>query len=368
MLPWKSLNETLRHADLLEKAISQSLEIQRLADATKLVEASVMATSIGLSSVQLMEDQQKRIREAAGPLDILRRASEMQLQFADVLGPSRIFETWKQDLIQRQQETARLLSASINSVSETATRIAQQMSSAQANRLAELAAPFQAIRHVETRFDLSDTLRSALAGIEVGRKAWLPLIDASSALAIAQVWGKEGAEDQLHWLDLNLRTTPDTGEAQEADRVDGKPIVRFQSPDIWTVLSIILVILTVIYQKLDAEQTEARLTAEIKTESDKASAQTQALAELLRQTLDRKITTPQQEAVYIVKDRVARIRDAPRPGSRVLAEVVPNQVVTRVGQRGKWIEVQYFDWLAQDYRQGWALKKYFILVPTTTTR
>ncbi len=64
----------------------------------------------------------------------------------------------------------------------------------------------------------------------------------------------------------------------------------------------------------------------------------------------------------VVRERVATIRADPRHGARVVAEVFPNQVVTLLEERGKWIRVEYYDWLAGEERDGWALKKYFARV------
>jgi hypothetical protein len=44
----------------------------------------------------------------------------------------------------------------------------------------------------------------------------------------------------------------------------------------------------------------------------------------------------------------------------VVAEAFPNQVVTLLDERGKWVKVEYYDWIALDERTGWTLKKYFV--------
>ena len=62
----------------------------------------------------------------------------------------------------------------------------------------------------------------------------------------------------------------------------------------------------------------------------------------------------------VVRERVAVIRLKPEHGSRVIAEAFPNQVVTLLEERGKWIKVEYYDWIAHEERAGWALKKYFV--------
>ena len=42
---------------------------------------------------------------------------------------------------------------------------------------------------------------------------------------------------------------------------------------------------------------------------------------------------------------------------------VPNEVVKVLDKKGKWIEVEYYHWLHEEYRTGWVLKKYLERVP-----
>ena len=43
--------------------------------------------------------------------------------------------------------------------------------------------------------------------------------------------------------------------------------------------------------------------------------------------------------------------------------LLPREVVHPISENGKWIEIQYYDWLRQGYHTGWVLKKYFKRVP-----
>ena len=65
---------------------------------------------------------------------------------------------------------------------------------------------------------------------------------------------------------------------------------------------------------------------------------------------------------FVVRSRVALIRDEGKSGSKRVAEVLPNQVVDLLQSRGKWIEVSYFGHLASEQLAGWALKKYFVRI------
>ena len=67
---------------------------------------------------------------------------------------------------------------------------------------------------------------------------------------------------------------------------------------------------------------------------------------------------PFTSAEYLVKDRSALIREEPKNGSKVIAHIFANQVVTIINSEGKWIEVTYYDWAKRNYMNGWVLKKY----------
>ena len=67
---------------------------------------------------------------------------------------------------------------------------------------------------------------------------------------------------------------------------------------------------------------------------------------------------------FVVKERGTLIRRDARGGSTVIARVFPNQVVTLLEEHSKWIKVEYFDWITQETRMGWTLKKYFARVQT----
>ena len=69
-----------------------------------------------------------------------------------------------------------------------------------------------------------------------------------------------------------------------------------------------------------------------------------------------------QEQRFVVKGRVAVVRSKPEHGAAVLGKLLPNEVVRPISEDGKWIEIEYYHWLHQEYRTGWVLKKYFLRV------
>ena len=56
---------------------------------------------------------------------------------------------------------------------------------------------------------------------------------------------------------------------------------------------------------------------------------------------------------------MAVVRSKPEHGSAVVGKLLPQEVVRPLSEDGKWIEFEYYHWLHQEYRTGWALKKYF---------
>jgi hypothetical protein len=66
-----------------------------------------------------------------------------------------------------------------------------------------------------------------------------------------------------------------------------------------------------------------------------------------------------QEQRFVVRDRVALVRSRPESGSSVVGKLFPQEVVRPIAEDGKWIQFEYYHWLHQEYRTGWALKKYF---------
>lgn len=71
------------------------------------------------------------------------------------------------------------------------------------------------------------------------------------------------------------------------------------------------------------------------------------------------------ETFFVVKERTARLRTSPEAGSGVLALAFPNQKLKLLEERGKWIRVEFYDYLAQSTREGWVLKKYCTRLPSS---
>ena len=89
--------------------------------------------------------------------------------------------------------------------------------------------------------------------------------------------------------------------------------------------------------------------------------QIQNLTSLIEKTLVQAAQEPEERLV--VRDRIATVRSKPEHGSAVEGQLMPNEVVRKTDKDGKWVEIEYYHWLHEEYRTGWVLKKYLERVP-----
>ena len=64
------------------------------------------------------------------------------------------------------------------------------------------------------------------------------------------------------------------------------------------------------------------------------------------------------EVFYIVLGRPAQLRTRPTTKKPIIETLYPNQRVSLIEVRGKWIHVKYFDYIDGAPKSGWVLKKY----------
>lgn len=239
--------------------------------------------------------------------------------------------------------------------------------------------------------DFIDKQTKALRDATAFDPAWLargvgmPVMDAASFEAIARTSGVEGLFAQLKSFGIDETTlravastvAEDEGDAAELLRdlneTDGAPprqLTRAQLIRLWNIVFILYSVLFPLYTWWDSNQAEARITGEIKAAEARTSAEisasekhTSEKLEAMARLMERVVEIAEQEVRVemdmVVRKRVAFIKADPHYSAGVVAEVFPNQVVTLLDQRGKWVRVEYYDWLAREERTGWALKKYF---------
>lgn len=211
--------------------------------------------------------------------------------------------------------------------------------------------------------ELVSSVGALMAMQEQFGKLTLPVMDWASAETLAKVLGSEGIAAQLDALGIG----PDGTLSEEASPLaeTGLGISR-RTLDLMTLLGFILAFLVPIYQELSSrewqQQTDEKLEAQslmLETQAKRFEALSRLVEKALVQEAQR------AEARFVVLDRVAIIRREPEHGATVVGKLLPREVVRPVSEQGKWIQFEYYHWLMQEYQTGWALKKYFKLIPAT---
>lgn len=190
-------------------------------------------------------------------------------------------------------------------------------------------------------------------------KVALPTIDWGSAAALARALGPEGIQEQLALLGIE----PDGSMHQHAEKPERGLLSRKQS-DALAMLSLLLGILFFLYQEISSQQDKAKTEA-IQTQTtatlQEQAQQIQSLTVLIEKALVQAALVPEER--FVVRERPATVRSKPEHGSAVEGKVMPNEVVRAINKDGKWVEVEYYHWLREEYRTGWVLKKYLERVP-----
>lgn len=194
--------------------------------------------------------------------------------------------------------------------------------------------------------------------VQVG-KLNLPTIDIGSAAALANLLGKEGLEEQLAYLGID----PD-GRLQELKDVPEKGLLSRKQSDAVALLGLLLAIVS-IWMTIQIFYYQESSGAQQQNKNDEQSAkqlrQLESLGRLIEQTLVQSSKTNEER--FVVRGRTATVRSRPMHGAPVEGKLLPNEVVRVIDKDGMWIEVEYYHWLHEEYRTGWALKKYFERVP-----
>ncbi len=143
-----------------------------------------------------------------------------------------------------------------------------------------------------------------------------------------------------------------------------KGLLSRKQADAIALVSLLLGILFFLYQEISSQQDKAKTEA-FQTQTT-ATLQVQAhqiqnLTVLIEKALVQAAQAPEER--FVVRERIATVRSKPEHGSIVEGKLMPNEVVRAIDRDGKWVEVEYYHWLHEEYRTGWVLKKYLERVP-----
>ncbi len=118
-------------------------------------------------------------------------------------------------------------------------------------------------------------------------------------------------------------------------------------------LSLFFALFLFYLSQFSAEQSEERLLRRLDGMEQTISTQLNAL-NALKQDIQRK--------VYLVADRAVNLRTGPGTDHDVLDVLLMNQKVVQIGSIGEWANVEYFDYVANELKRGWAHSRYFVVV------
>ncbi len=198
---------------------------------------------------------------------------------------------------------------------------------------------------------------------QLGRVS-LPTIDWGSAGALAKILGSEGIQEQLSLLGIG----PD-GAMQLPDEIPERGILSRKQSDAVALVSLLLSILFFIYQEGSNQQDKAK-TEVFQTQTTSTlqvqSQQIQNLTVLIGQALAKAAIQPEER--FVVRERPATVRAEPEHGSPVQGKLLPNEVVCALERKGRWVEIEYYHWLHEEYRTGWVLKHYLERVPASYSK
>lgn len=189
----------------------------------------------------------------------------------------------------------------------------------------------------------------------------VPSIDWATAAALARAMGPTGLEEQLALVGI----APDGTMAERPEQPE-RGLLSRKSADAIALASLLLSLLLFFYQEHNSAVQQAKTDAELAGLNAKLDAQTkqlEGLATLINQALAQAAHVPEDR--YRVRNRPAAVRSHPEHGAAVEGQLMPNEVVRAIEKDGKWVEVEYYHWLEEEYRTGWVLKKYLKRVPAS---
>lgn len=187
----------------------------------------------------------------------------------------------------------------------------------------------------------------------------LPTIDWGSAAALARAMGSEGIQEQLALLGIE----PD-GSMDPMECLPEKGILSKKQTDVITLISFLMIFVVFFYQEYNSSLQQSKtdaFQAQTVAMLQVQAQQIQNLTILIEKTLVQAAQDPAERLV--VRDRIATVRSNPEYGSSMEGLLMPNEVVSKTDKDGKWVEIEYYHWLHEEYRTGWVLKKYLERVP-----
>jgi len=350
------------------KAIAES---QSLADQIKkFVVQDSIAVQMAKQMYSVQKAQEESMRKMLDPLAHIRSNllgdSSVQRMIDELSKPFTATDHFRKLIDQAAGSSAYLhsLHLSVDSSIEHSRKILAEASIS--NGLQQVMKSFgETNKHWAVPSALLEAMSPLKAWQEQAGKLSLPVMDWASAATLANLLGSEGIQSQLAALGIN----PDGSlNPQFEDQEEGGIGLSRKTMELMALLSFIMAFLVPIYQEITSAQWQAATDKKLEVQADALDGQ-RKMIEALTQLVEKALVqeAKRQEQRFVVRERVAVVRSKPEHGGTVLGKLLPNEVVRSISEDGKWIEIEYYHWLHQEYRTGWALKKYFQRVARTTS-
>ena len=343
--------------------IKAMAESQSLADQIKkfVVQDSV-AVQVAKQMYNAQKSQEESIRKMLDPLAYIRSNligdSSVQRMINQLSKPFTATDHFSKLIDQAAGSSAYLhsLHLSVDSSIEHSRKMLAEASIS--NGLQQVMKSFgETNKHWAVPSALLEAMSPLKAWQEQAGKLSLPVMDWASAATLAKLLGSEGIKSQLAALGIN----PDGSlNPQFVVQEEGGIGLSRKAMELMALLSFIMAVLVPIYQEITSAQWQSATDKKLEVQADALTGQRkmiEALTHLVEKALVQEAN--RQEQRFVVKERVAIVRSKPTHGATVLGKLLPNEVVRPISEDGTWIEIEYYHWLHQEYRTGWALKKYF---------
>ena len=365
----RARHDWLRH---IEPAYSVTAQLGKINEG---VRAAMLAENSAVAQMaRLWQDQQEQVRRMLDPINDIHMqfASDVSLKrlIADIEAPLRASDA----LARMHNQMSRIGGGAHSNMRKSMEASQRELEKAflginASNQLSQLMKSYQDVhKHWVVPKAFVDSIDAIRALQESVGKITLPVIDWTAAATLANLLGKEGMEAQLAALGIQADGTLLEEDGGSARQDKGLGFSR-KTMDLLTLLSFIAALLIPYLQELSSNKWQEKTDAELAVQRqllEKQEKQFLALSRLVELAVEHEVK--RAEVRFVVLDRVATVRSDPENGSTVVSKLLPKEVVKPIGEQGKWIEIEYYDWLFQDYRTGWSLKKYFKRVPPTYSR
>lgn len=240
----------------------------------------------------------------------------------------------------------------LDSFNNIAKSLNESFSTKALQSIERLTKPYKEIENLlnpkTSLFDFNKPISEQIKGLN------LSVIDSKSALDIFKIWNESDVYSQFATLGIDI-------DSEAHEEINQSVHDHLSVKEIRGIIGYLVSVLLALYALYDSNQMETRLTSKIETESKKQQHEIKNLENLL-QTLINSAQVKFDPVDYVVKNRPALVRKSPKSGAAIVANIFSGQVVELVDFEGKWVKVNYYNFLNHKYETGWVLKKYLVRV------